>query len=100
MKKVLVAVAISMALIVPQVAQAGDTMFGSLGDIAMKARNAMRDAVPTEAVAIEADGGNFRGYLFDAPFNPAYVCLFSAGTQKGGMSCYPKANPAQLVTPK
>lgn len=69
----------------------GDTMFGAVGDMAMKGRNAIRDTIPTEVVALEADGGNYRMYMFDAPMNDAWHCLKIAGTQKGGAACYPKA---------
>ena len=41
-------------------ASAGDTLFGSLGDLIVKGKNAFRDTIPTRAQALEADGGNFR----------------------------------------
>ena len=69
----------------------GDTMFGAVGDMAMKGRNAMRDTIPTTVQALESDGGNFRYYEFDAPKNDAWSCWGAAGTQKGFGGCYPKA---------
>lgn len=94
MKKLII---ISTALAIAATAtaaQAGDTLFGSLGDAVVKARNAVRTAHPTEVKALEADGGNFRMYVFTAPGNKDVECLMIAGTQKGGAACYPKGQPA------
>lgn len=47
--------------------------------------------IETTPLTIEAKGWNLRGYMFDAPGNSEYVCVFVAGSEKGGLACYPKA---------
>lgn len=94
MKKLVITSFAVCAVFAATEAQAGDTLFGSLGDAAMKIRNAGRTAHPTEVKALEADGGNFRMYVFTAPGNKDVECLMIAGTQKGGAACYPKGQPA------
>lgn len=42
-------------------------------------------------IKISAAGSDLRGYFFTPPGNPAYECVFIAGSQKGGAACYPKA---------
>ena len=71
-------------------ASAGDTLFGSLGDLIVKGKNAFRDTIPTRAQALEADGGNFRLYSWTPDDNRNITCFMVAGTQKGGSACYPK----------
>jgi len=88
MKRLLIVTALMATM---TTANAGDTVFGGLGDLVMKGRNAMRTSIPTQVFALEADGGNFRFYEFDAPRNPRWSCFVVAGTQKGGPACYPKA---------
>jgi hypothetical protein len=86
-----VVVAGILALGLSTSALAGDTMFGSLGDMVSKGRNAMRTAIPTKVQALEADGGNFRLYSWTPDDNPNITCWVAAGTQKGAGGCYPKA---------
>ena len=88
MKKILLAAAVMVAISTPTLA--GDTLFGGIGDLVMKGRNAMRDTVPTTVQALEADGGNLRLYSWTPSDNPSITCWFAAGTQKGGGGCYPK----------
>lgn len=80
-----------LAATVAPTAHAGDTLFGSLGDLAVKARGAMAETIPSQMSAVEAAGGNFRVYFFTPPDNQALTCFIAAGTQKGGAACYPKA---------
>jgi hypothetical protein len=89
MKKSILAVALAVA--VSGSALAGDTLFGSLGDLAMKAKNSFRESIPTKVQALEADGGNFRLYSWTPDDNPNITCWVAAGTQKGAGGCYPKA---------
>ena len=39
---------------------------------------------------IQARGSDLRAYIFEAPGNSDYICMFVAGSQKGGTTCYPK----------
>lgn len=98
MKKVIVALAVAASLSAPLMlspAVAGDTLFGSLGDLASKARNAVRSVIPTQVMALESDGGNFRYYEFTPPNNANIICWVAAGTQKGAGGCYPKGTPTK-----
>ena len=94
MKKTLLAALLAAsASMVTTPALAGDTLFGAAGDALSKIRNATRSTIPTTVQALEADGGNFRYYEWEAPHNPNVICWAAAGTQKGAGGCYPKANP-------
>lgn len=96
MKRKLLALAAAALFATSSPLMAGDTLFGGLGDAAMKARNAMRSAIPTDVKALEADGGNFRYYEWVAPHNPNVICWVAAGTQKGAGGCYPRAEGQRL----
>jgi len=74
----------------PMISYASDTLFGSLGDLVVKGRNALRTSIPTNVQALEADGGNFRLYSWTPSDNKNLTCFMVAGTQKGGAACYPK----------
>lgn len=88
MKKVLIAAAITSAMLMPLPASAAGSMFGALGDAVIKGKNMFRGAIPTEASALEADGANFRYYEWIAPRNPRVICWGAAGTDKGFGGCY------------
>jgi len=80
MKKIVLGIALSVLMI-------GNAQAWSLVDLA---RQASRENVKAEVLVLETDGNNMRLYVFTAPFNKDYICIFTAGTQKGGAACYPK----------
>lgn len=48
--------------------------------------------IETTPLTIEAKGWNLRGYMFEAPGNSDYICVFIAGSGKGGLACYPRGS--------
>lgn len=101
MKKTLLAALLAAsAAMLSAPALASDTLFGAAGDAFSKARNALRSTIPTTVQALEADGGNFRYYEWEAPHNPNVICWAAAGTQKGAGGCYPKADPNMRLNAK
>jgi len=74
-------------LVVSFTAQAG--IFSAL-------RDSSREQIPTQVLSLEADGKNFRMYIYPAPYNSDYICVMIAGTQKGGNSCYPRKDKELL----
>ena len=90
MKKMILIAAVAVSVSMP--VTAGESMFGGLGDMVMKARGMFKETVPSKSFAVEADGANLRGYAFDHPANQNFGCIFLAGTDKGGLSCIPKGS--------
>jgi hypothetical protein len=48
---------------------------------------AFADTVESKLFAVEAQGKNIRGYIFDNPANPGHFCIVSASSNGGGLSC-------------
>ena len=48
---------------------------------------ALADTVESKLFAIEAQGKNIRGYIFENPVNPGHMCIVSASSNGGGLSC-------------
>lgn len=90
MKKIILTALTSSFIAFSAPAIAGDTLFGALGDAALKAKNLFRGTIETQTTSLETDGSNARVYVYDAPGNKYYTCHFIAASQKGGTSCYPK----------
>lgn len=49
----------------------------------------MDKAELTSQFNIPASGWNLRGYEFTPPSDPNMRCIFVAGSNKGGLACYP-----------
>jgi hypothetical protein len=45
---------------------------------------------PTTTYSVEAAGWNLRVYEWTPEHNPGVSCMFAAGSEKGGVACYPK----------
>jgi len=48
---------------------------------------AFADTVESKIFAIEAQGNNIRGYIFENPANPGKFCIASASSNGSGLSC-------------
>lgn len=48
---------------------------------------AFADTVESKLFAVEAQGKNIRGYIFENPANPGKMCIVSASSNGGGLSC-------------
>ena len=48
---------------------------------------AFADTVESKMFAVEAQGNNIRGYIFENPANPGKFCIASASSNGSGLSC-------------
>ena len=83
--------AVFTALSVPVVAVLGVMALGAWSNAQALSwesfSGAFADTVESKLFAVEAQGKNIRGYIFENPANPGKFCIASASSNGGGLSC-------------
>ena len=81
MKKTILTVLLTLTV------SAGIVAGGAQAGVWETVSGAFSETVESKLFAIEAQGNNIRGYIFENPANPGKMCIASASSNGSGLSC-------------